>query len=242
MLKIEKHAAERVAVLTMDHERENRFHPDLVQGLLDALDALEADPEVRAVVFTGADPKFFSNGLDLGWMMGHIRDLPVLTGYLRSVNALFRRVTLFPKPTVGALNGHTFAAGLFLAAHMDFRLMREDRGWICAPEVDINIPLLPGMIAICQATMSPAGFRKVYYTGARLTAPEAVEIGFVDRAVADEALLPEAIALAAELGKKRTATYAEMKRRVRQDVVRILDEEDPALFLQTLSYSAPPSR
>ena len=78
---------------------------------------------------------------------------------------------------MAALNGHTFAAGLFMAAHMDFRFMREDRGWVCMPEIDINIPLLPGMIAICQAVMTPKGFRRLYYTGARFTGPEAMDLG-----------------------------------------------------------------
>lgn len=238
MLDIARHLEARVAVLTMNHERENRLHPDLLERLLAALDALERDPEIGAIVLTGADPKFFSNGLDLAWMMAHFRDIPALTDYLSKVNALFRRLTVFPKPTVGALNGHTFAAGLFLAAHLDFRLMREDRGWVCMPEVDINIPLLPGMIAICQATMSPTGFRRMYYGGDRLTAPEALAIGFVDRAVSEERLLPEAIALATHLAGKRTATYAEMKRRLRLDVLDTLDHKDPALFLQTLAFSA----
>jgi len=140
---------------------------------------------------------------------------------------------------VAALNGHTFAAGLFMAAYMDFRFMREDRGWICLPEVDINIPLLPAMIAICRATMTEQGFRKVYYTGARLTGPEAAQIGFVDRLCSEERLLPESIEFAAGLAKKKTSTYAEMKRRIRADIARILDEVDPGYFEATLKAAVP---
>ena len=150
---------------------------------------------------------------------------------------LFHRVTLYPKPTVAALNGHTFAAGVFLAAHMDFRLMREDRGWVCLPEVDINTPLLPGMIAICQAIMPPQGFRQLYYTGKRFTAPEAQALGFVDQLCAEADLLPEATALAALLAKKRVRTYAEMKRRIRVDVARLLVEEEPKHFSSTLGFA-----
>jgi len=238
-LIIEKHAAERVAVLVLDYERENRFSLELLAELRQALDALEADADVGALVFTGRDPKFFSNGLHLEWMAAHAADPPQIFGYLQQVNGLFKRVTLYPKPTVAALNGHTFAAGAFLAAHMDFRLMREDRGWLCLPEVDINIPLLPGMIAICQAVMPPQGFRQLYYTGRRVGAPEAKALGFVDEICAEQALRPRAVELAAELARKRTRTYAEMKRRIRAEVARVLDEEDPATFAATLGFALP---
>ncbi len=238
MNEISIETQDRVAVLTMNRG-ENRFHPDFLAAMMAALDQLETDDGVGAVVVTGGDPKFFCNGLDLEWLMAHAGDLSAVGGYLQSVNALFRRWTLYPKPTVAALNGHTFAAGLFMAAHMDFRFMREDRGWICLPEVDINIPLLPGMIAICQAVMPPQGFRRLYYTGERFGGPQAVELGFADGVHPGDQLLPACVEFAAGLARKKTRTYAEMKRRIRADVARILDEEDPPLFLPTLAVAMP---
>ena len=238
-VRVEVCATERVGIMTLDHERENRFNPVLIAQLTAALDRAEHDDAIGALVVTGADPKFFSTGLDLDWVLPHIGDPAAIEGYLRSVNAMFRRVTLYTKPIVAALNGHTFAAGVFLAAHMDFRFMREDRGWVCLPEVDINIPLMPAMIAICQAVMTPQGFRRLYYTGARLTAPQAVETGFVDGVYPAAELVPKCVEFAAGLAKKKTATYAEMKRRMRADIARMLDEVDPPMFLETLAFSMP---
>ena len=229
---------ERVATLTMNRG-ENRFHPEFLAEMMEVLDALEADSAAGALVVTGGDPKFFCNGLDLEWLMAHAGDLPAVTDYLRQVNAMFRRWTLYPKPTVAALNGHTFAAGMFMAAHMDFRFMREDRGWVCLPEVDIDIPLLPGMIAICQAVMPPQGFRRMYYTGERFGGPQARELGYVDGIFGADELLPACQEFAAGLAKKKTQTYAEMKRRIRQEVARVLDEDDPPLFLPTLACAMP---
>ena len=233
---LEKHEAERVAVMTLSYQKENRFHPDLLAEMAQTLDQVEADESLGALVVTGADPKFFSNGLDLEWLMAHAGDVKAVLGYIRSVNAMFKRFTLYPKPVVAALNGHTFAAGVFMAAHMDFRFMREDRGWVCLPEVDINIPLLPGMIAICQAVMTAPGFRHLYYTGKRATAPEAMAFGFVDAVFPGDQLLPKSIAFAAELAQKRGDTSAEMKKRIRADIARILDDVDPEHFASTLSF------
>ena len=229
-----------VGIMTMDYKSDNRFNPDFVRAMMAELDKAEKDPEIGALVITGGDPKFFSNGLDLDWLMANEGDMDTVLGYLGLVNSMLKRWTLYPKPTVAALNGHTFAAGLFMAAHMDFRLMREDRGWICLPEVDINIPLLPGMIAICQATMRPDGFRKLYYTGTRMTGPEAVEIGFVESIHSLDDLLPASVEFASMLAQKKTATYAKMKQCVRQEIARILEDVDPLHFEETISLSTAP--
>ncbi len=229
----------QVGIMTMNYKEENRFHPDFIQEMMVLLDEVENDNDIGALVVTGGAPKFFSNGLDLDYLMGNISDKKAILDYLAAVNAMFKRWTLYPKPTIAALNGHTFAAGLFLAAHFDFRFMRKGRGWICLPEVDINIPLLPGMIAICQATMTAQGFRRLYYTGTRLTGPEAMEIGFVEQVFPREELLPTCIEFAVMLAQKKGSTYAEMKRRLRQDIAYILDEVDPASFVETLSFSLP---
>jgi enoyl-CoA hydratase/carnithine racemase len=239
VVNVDLRGEERVAVVTLTNGAENRFSPELVAGMMAALDDLERDDAVGALVVTGGDPKFFSNGLDLDWILMHIAEPEAIAGYLRTVNAMFKRVTLYPKPIVAALNGHTFAAGVFLSAHMDFRFMRADRGWICLPEVDINIPLMPAMIAICQAVMNPTGFRRLYYTGARLTAPQAIETGFLDGIHPAADLVPKSVEFAAGLAKKKTATYAEMKRRMRGDIARMLDEVDPPMFLKTLAFSMP---
>lgn len=236
-ITIEKH--DRVALMTMNYKKENRFNPDVLDEMLGHLDEIENDDSLGAVVVTGGDPKFFSNGLDLEWLMMNSDNPEALMGYLKKVNDMFKRWCLYPKPTVAALNGHTFAAGLFMAAYMDFRFMREDRGWICLPEVDINIPLLPAMIAVCQAVMTKGGFRELYYTGIRMTAQDAMRIGYVDKALPLDDLVPKSIEMAGELAKKKTATYAEMKRRIREYIAVMLDEEDPKYFEQTLKFSLP---
>ena len=85
--------------------------------------------------------------------------------------------------------------------------------------------------------MPPQSFRQFYYTGKRFTAPQAKEMGFVDEMASLEELLPKAVAFAATLGKKKTRTYAEMKRRIRQPIADLLTDEDPKHFMTTLSFA-----
>jgi len=227
-----------VALLTMNYKQENRLHPDFVEELLLRLDEVEHDDEMRALVVTGGDSKYFCNGLDLEWFAANRDRLGLaVTECMTRVNRLYSRLTVFPKPTVAASNGHVFAGGVFLACTMDFRFMREERGWVCLPEVDIKIPLLPGMMAITQAVVTPQGFRELYFTGRRFTAKEAQAIGFADRVVPGENLIAEALDFAATLAAKPTPVYAEMKRRLRSPIVEIFERVDPDYFAQALTFA-----
>jgi len=51
----------QVCVVKMNYERENRFHPDFLNELMETMSAAEKDKAVGAIVLTGGDPKFFTN-------------------------------------------------------------------------------------------------------------------------------------------------------------------------------------
>lgn len=70
----------------------------------------------------------------------------------------------FHRPFVDAF--HAFAAGAKLALAHDFRVMRADRGFCCLPEVDINLPLAPGMTALIKSKLTPPVLRDTIPTGA----------------------------------------------------------------------------
>ena len=87
MIRLEKQ--DGVGIMTMGYERENRFNPDFLRAMLDGLDEAEKDAEIGAIVVTGGDPKFFSNGLDLDWLVAHGDNKDEMLGYLKLVNDVF---------------------------------------------------------------------------------------------------------------------------------------------------------
>jgi len=212
-----------VFVLTMN-AGENRFNRGFVDALQGALDEVERSTGPAALVTTGGTEKFYSNGLDLGWM-GSDEGRSEGPKFVQAVMDLFARLLAFPVPVVGALNGHAFAAGAMLALAHDFRVMRADRGFFCLPEVDINIPFAPGMTALIQAKLVPKVVVETVLTGVRLGGAQALERGIVDAAVAGPEVLPQAIERAAALAAKDRATYGAIKRGLYARTIAILRGE-----------------
>ncbi|MGZ4717220.1 MAG: enoyl-CoA hydratase-related protein, partial [Acidimicrobiales bacterium] len=122
-----------VWVLHMRND-ENRFNRPSVDALHAALDEVDAIEGPAALVTTG-EGKFFSNGLDLDWLMAGGDGTE---GFIDDVHRLLGRVLGFGAVTVAAVNGHAFAGGGMLAVAHDYLVMREDRGFWCLPEVDLG--------------------------------------------------------------------------------------------------------
>lgn len=203
-----------VWVLTMGSEDnpENRLSPTFLEAVGAHLTALEAAEGPRALVLTGTG-KFFSNGLDLDHLGANPNDL---IPYLFRVHALFARLLSLPCPTVAALNGHTFAAGAMTSICFDHRIMREDRGYWCLPEVDLGMPFTEGMNALIPALVPARTAHEAMLTGRRYSGADALAGGIVDELAAEADVLPKAIEKAASLASKagpgiagiRTQLYA----------------------------------
>ncbi len=184
---------------------ENRLDRVFLDEVGHALDQVEASTD-PVVLVTTADGKFYSNGFNLGWM-GSIAREEART-FLNDTQAFWARLLVFGVPTVAALNGHAFGAGAVLALAHDYRVMREDRGYFCFPEVDLKLRFRPGMLALIQRRLSPAAFRDALLTGARYGGAEAEVRGIVDEAAPLEALTARAISRAsAAAGKDRKSVH-----------------------------------
>jgi len=180
-------------ILTMVNE-ENRFNPTLVKQLNEALEVVERSNGPKALILTSKG-KFFSNGLDLNFMGNQRDQIPHL---ILSIWKLLDRLMVIGVPTVAAINGHAFGAGLFLALACDHRVMRLDRGFLCFPEVDLGMPL-SGFKELAKAKLSIDVVRTGVLTGKKWNSKEAAEVKMVDLIVPESELLPSAIKWATEL-------------------------------------------
>lgn len=198
-----------IAVLDLGDD-ENRFSPDFldeINGVLDDVVAAGAGGKAQGLVTT-AGGKFYTNGLDLDWLManGDRTDW-----YVDRVHALLARVLTLPIPTAAAVVGHAFGAGAMLAVAHDFRVMRADRGFFCFPEVDIRIPFTPGMAALIQAKLTPAAQVASMTTGRRFGGVDAATFGIVDTTAGEGAVTPGALDLLRPLSGKDPGTLGAIK-------------------------------
>lgn len=199
---------EDVFVLTMD-EGDNRFNSTSLGRLHEVLDEVEAADGPAALVTTGAG-KFYSNGLDLEWIMSGEADW-TFADLAMEAQRLFARTLTFPRPMVAAVNGHCFAAGAMWSLAHDYRVMRADRGFWSMPEVNIKIPFTPGMAALIQARLAPQVAHRVMTSGHRYGGEEAFLSQIVDRAVEEDSVLPVAIEIAGALADKDPDTLGAIK-------------------------------
>ena len=160
---------------------ENRFNPKFIAALNAALDQAEARDRAdraradrrRQVLLER--PR---SDLDVGPGQG-----PGGRGRRRACSASSRACSRRRSSCVAALNGHAFAGGAMLALACDFRVMRTDRGFFCIPEIDLGLPLAPGMASLIQARLPKLAAHEAIVTGKRYGGAEALERGIVDYAV-----------------------------------------------------------
>jgi enoyl-CoA hydratase/carnithine racemase len=205
-------------------DTENRFHPDWIASVNAALD--EVEKAGSGALVTTATGKFYSNGLDLEWLLAHGDQYQA---YVVSVHELLARMLSLPVITVAALQGHTFAAGAMFSLAHDFRVMRADRGYWCLPEADINIPFTPGMSALIQSRLTPQTAHESMTTARRYGGQDALAVALVDRAVDEDAVRSTAIELAQAQAGKAGDTLGTIKARLYAPALDALRDKDAPL-------------
>lgn len=206
---------------------ENRFHPDWIAAVHQQLDTIEAGDDKTAVVIT-ATGKFFSNGLDVGYIAANSDSLPQ---YLDLVHGLYQRLLTFSRPIVAAVNGHAFGAGAMLVLCADHRIMRTERGFWSLPEINLGMPFTDPMSALLRTRLPDATATEAMTTGRRYGGPQAQAIGIVDQVVDVDALLTLSTAEAADRAATAGPALATVKSNLRGPLLQVMSQPTPPLGL-----------
>lgn len=187
-------------------DRLNAFGADTFLPMQAALDEAEASC-ARALILTGAGRAFHS-GADLQGDTSAIGDM---SAHLEATfNPLVTRLANLPMPVVAAINGPCAGAGVGIALACDFVLTARSAYLLLA---FVNIGLVPdaGVSWLLPRRVGRQRANALMMLGERLSAETAEAWGLIHRVVDDEALMPEAKALAARLAAGPTGAYARMK-------------------------------
>ena len=223
-----------VFVLTMN-DGENRWNTNFVREFATALDEVEASTGPAALVTASASEKFFSNGLDLEWLSteGDHRggDRKAFGGEFMT---LMGRIITLPVPTVCAINGHAFGAGFMSALCHDVRMMRSDRGFICANEVELGMMIPNPELALFRHKIPMNAFFETVQLARRWTGPDALNAGIVQQTAELDSLQDIAMAKAEELSRlgANREIYGQMKENIYGENPSINNSHGPAHMLK----------
>jgi methylglutaconyl-CoA hydratase len=155
----------------------NAFDDTLIAELTAALEQLDADPSVRAVVLTG-EGSTFSAGADLGWMrrMAQASEAENREDSLRLAR-LMRTLNFLSKPTIARVNGSAYGGGVGLIACCDYAIGAEGAKFSLS---EVKLGLVPAVISpYVTAAIGPRHARRLFTGAEVIEAPEAMAIGLL---------------------------------------------------------------
>jgi enoyl-CoA hydratase/E-phenylitaconyl-CoA hydratase len=204
-----------VGLLTIDRPaRLNALDPDTNAAMAQALAAMDADPQVRCIVVTGAGPRAFCTGADIPAMLPwirdnveHGRDDPQLGGMTH------RNVT--GKPLLAAVNGLALGGGLELALACDLRIA-SDTARFGLPEIRLGVLAGAGGCTRLPRTIPDALAAEMILTGEPIDAVRALQAGLVSQVVPAAQLMDVAMDLAAKVASRAPLSLAACTRLLRR--------------------------
>jgi len=192
-----------VSVLTLNRPGKlNAMSNEVIAAVMAALDEIELDQRLRAIVITGAG-RAFSAGADIAAFQHHIEAGPAeaIAHFMRPGHRLTRRVESFPKPIIAAVNGIAFGGGCELVEATHIALAAEAATF---SKAEVNIGIIPtfGGTQRLPRNVGRKAAIELILTGRVFAAAEAARLGLVNRVVPNAELMEQAMALAEELASK----------------------------------------
>ncbi len=196
---------ERPAVL-------NALNAALLDELSRALAALDARPEIRAIVLTGSGEKAFAAGADIG-ELNAIPNAGAGADKSRVGQHITTQIESLSKPVIAAVNGFALGGGCELAMACDIRIASENAKF---GQPEVNLGLIPGYGGSQRSTRYVGKGMALYLclTGEIIDAQEALRIGLVERVVPLAGLMEEAQRIAGAIAAKAPLAIAACKRAI----------------------------
>jgi enoyl-CoA hydratase/carnithine racemase len=208
--------ADGVALIRLNRPPANSYDRGFIDDLNAAVDEIRFDESIGAAVLTSELPKFFSAGADIGMfrtVSSKVRAMTIL-----HMHEVLLKIERTPKIFVAAIGGHCLGGGLEIALATDFRFAAQGEYRLGVPEVTLG--LLPGNGGT-QRLPRLIGRQKameLLLTGKPLEPAAAAALGIVDRLVAPDRLLAEAVAFAATLAAGPRVAIGEIKLAAKQGI------------------------
>ena len=205
----------RIAIVTINRpEKRNALDGQVRCAFLGVIDGLARDPNVRAIIVTGAGDKAFVAGADISEFEGRT---PVDQFRVMKLPTIFDAVERCPKPIIAAVNGFCLGGGMELALACDIRIASRGAKF-GQPEVNLGIIPGGGGTQRLPRIVGLGAALRLILTGDLIDAAEAHRLGLVEEVVEGPALMERATQLAELIASKSPVAVAAAKEATRAAV------------------------
>ena len=197
LVLVERQPEQRTALVRLNRPKQlNALNGAVMDALCAALEELDRDDGVRAIVVTGSE-RAFAAGADIGEMAGATPIDMLITNRIGQWDRI-RKVT---KPIIAAVNGWALGGGCELAMTLDLIVAGEGAKF---GQPEISIGVIPGAGGTQRLTRAIGKSRamRMILTGDPITAAEAERAGLVATVTQDELVVEDALTLAAKIATK----------------------------------------
>jgi enoyl-CoA hydratase len=236
-LLVESHGAVRLVTLNRP-DALNATNEALHRELALVWPELDADPDVRAIVLTGAG-KAFSGGGDLGLLDRMVGDAELRAAVMAEAGDIVRGMTAVRVPIVAAVNGPAVGLGCSLAAMCDLVVV-EEQAYFADPHVALGLVAADGGGLTWPLLTSLARAKEYILLGERLAADDALRIGLANRVVPTGTGVTVALELAGRLAAMPPQAVRETKALLNRALRGEIDQAlDAALVAEQASFDEP---
>jgi enoyl-CoA hydratase len=179
-------------------EKRNAINHAMWQGLLDLAQQLGAEPTVRVILLSGAGSEAFSAGADISEMQANLADpsrMKAMQDVVLESQMAWERI---PVPTIALLRGACTGGGCGLALACDLRLATPD-AFMAIPPAKLGLAYSLADAKRLYDLVGPSRAKEILYTGRRVSADEALQLGMINEIVPASELEARAQQLAHEI-------------------------------------------
>ncbi len=214
---------EKIATVTLNRPKVNALNEPLIDELRAAFDDIENNDDINAVILTGKG-SFFSFGFDVPEFMSYPKDS--FERYVFSYSELIKKIFMFPKPVIAALNGHTVAGGCILALACDFRIMVSGKAKIAMNEITFGSTLFTSAVEMLRYAVGSKSSQDIVYSGKMLSAEEAFSLGLIDKSAGEDDFISIVGKTAQYFAAKDLVAFNSIKKLLKLETIKKIDEEE----------------
>ena len=215
----------RVLVATNnDPATRNALSGEFYDGFREAVEAASADPEIGAIVLTGAAGFFSSGGNVNGLKERSQADYPTRRSSVDKLHTMILAMRACPKPIIAAVDGGAAGAGASLAAACDL-VVAEREAYFSVAYIKIGLTPDGGATAFLGAALPRQLMAEMVFTGDRIPVERLYDLGMINRLTEPGQSLAVALELAARLADGPAAALAVGKRLIDQARLNTLKDQ-----------------